>query len=72
MHRSGDGGSSRRTGLSRRSFLVLAGGRTLGRSPLPPPAARPTAKARRLVGPRRAGAAAATCPGTSGPTPATS
>jgi hypothetical protein len=51
MHRSGDGGSSRRTGLSRRSFLVLAGGLTLGRFPLPPPAARPTAKARRLVGP---------------------
>ena len=57
MPRSGDGGPCGRTGLSRRSFLVLAGGLTLGRFPLPPPAARPTAKARRLVGPptRRGG-----------------
>ena len=51
MPRSGDGGPCGRTGLSRRSFLVLAGGLTLGRFPLPPLAARPTAKARRLVGP---------------------
>ena len=51
MPRSGDGGPCGRTGLSRRSFLVLAGGLTLGRFPLPPPAAQPTAKARRLVGP---------------------
>ena len=51
MPRSGDGGPRRRTGLSRRSFLVLAGGLTLGRFPLPPPAAQPTARARRLVGP---------------------
>ena len=51
MPRSGDGGPRRRRGLSRRSFLVLAGGLTLGRFPLPPPAARPTARARRLVGP---------------------
>lgn len=57
MPRSGDGGPCGRTGLSRRSFLVLAGGLTLGRFPLPPPAARPMAKARRLVGPptRRGG-----------------
>ena len=34
-----------------RFFLVLAGGLTLGRFPLPPLAAQPTAKARRLVGP---------------------
>jgi hypothetical protein len=51
MARSGDGGPCARTGLSRRSYLVLASGLTFGRLPLPPLAARPTAKARRLAGP---------------------
>ena len=59
--------------ISRRSFLVLAGGLTRGLLPRrhwprgrwPRPGA--------WSGPRRAGAtAAATCPGTSCPTPATS
>ena len=51
MPRSGDGGPRRRSGLSRRSFLILAGGLTLGRFPLPPLASQPEAKTRRLVGP---------------------
>jgi hypothetical protein len=72
MPRSGDGGPCGLTDLSRRSFLVLASGLTLGRFPLPPPAALPPAKARRLVGPPTRRGDGGRNLGTSGPTPATS